>query len=363
MKKIFSIPLNVSLTEIDFENFKTFLQKYQENIFDIYFSFKIPPFNEDAVGAIAESQNIPENISCNLEKIISIQSECNVRVSATFNNIFIPPDQENLNLFINNFSPLYEMGIRSVTLPFSSWVFDNRLKKNFPELFIKNTVLWKVHSSREFWNLAETGFDYINLDRTLLRNQKALKEISKARDKFYNKTGKRVLLSILANESPCSGFCPFREEHHSLLAFNNVGVDFFPSYINVCLYSHMKYLEPKGIKMNYLKMAFISPFEDDFYEIRKYIDVFKLFGRIQPAFFKSSLKEIENFINGAGFLTNLKNILTDYGENKNNQTIINKWRKEIRNCNFNCWKCNLCDRIFDNLSCPNQKLLSDNKVY
>jgi len=363
MKKIFSVPFNVSLTEEKFSDFKVFLKKYNDLIFDVYFTFALPPFNEDAVGGISESKSTKGSINGNIDTIMSIQNECSVRVSATFNNIYVSPDINNLNLFIKNFATLYEKGVRSATLPFSSWVFSKEIRKNFPDLFIKNTVIWKVHSAREFWNLAETGFDYINLDRTLLRNQKTLWEIHEARESFYDKTGKRILLSILANESPCSGYCTFREEHQALLSHNQIGVEYFPSYVNVCLYSHMKNLNKNGLKMNFLKMAFISPFEEDFSKIGKVIDVFKLFGRIQPTFFRESLIEIENYANGIGFLTKIKNILLDYGQNNFQENLVKAWRKEIINCNFNCWKCSLCDKIYENLSEKNRKALVEHKIY
>jgi hypothetical protein len=50
--KIFSIPLNPKLTEIEFNEFLNFCRQYKDYIYDIYFTCRIPPFLQDAMGDI-----------------------------------------------------------------------------------------------------------------------------------------------------------------------------------------------------------------------------------------------------------------------------------------------------------------------
>jgi len=50
-KKIFSIPLNPFLTDEFFRNtFLPFLEEHRDYIYDIYFTSRVPPFVQDAMG-------------------------------------------------------------------------------------------------------------------------------------------------------------------------------------------------------------------------------------------------------------------------------------------------------------------------
>lgn len=365
MAKTFSMPLNVDLNEEQFEDYKNFITKNSESIYDVYFSYPMPPFEDDAVGGNRMGAASNRTIYNNLEALIAIQNDCGVKLSATFNNIYIKPNINNLKLFMQNFRLLYEMGIRSATIPFSSWIYSGEIQKAYPELFIKNTVLWRVDNAREFWNLAEVGFDYVNLDRALIRNHEILLEIHEAREAYYEKTGKRVLLSVLANEFPCAGYCPFREEHSSLASSDTHGVYFFPTFANTCLYSHMKGAKSakNQISMNFFKMAFVHPFRREFDELDEVIDVYKMFGRIQYDYFLSTLKEVENYAAGEGLMKRLREMLEDFAEEEGSHKLINAWRRETKNCKFNCWKCHLCDQLYNSLSEKNRRELVRYKIY
>ena len=50
-KKVFSLPINPKLSE-DFvvNTFLPFLKEYKEYILDLYFTCRIPPFTQDAMG-------------------------------------------------------------------------------------------------------------------------------------------------------------------------------------------------------------------------------------------------------------------------------------------------------------------------
>jgi len=87
-----------------------------------------------------------------------------------YNNIYTSNSYNNLELFVKNFKRLYNMGIRNVSIPHILWLKMGLLQKTFPDLSIKNTVLRRVRNGQEFWNYAEAGFDYINLDRIIVRD-------------------------------------------------------------------------------------------------------------------------------------------------------------------------------------------------
>jgi len=131
---------------------------------------------------------------------LHIQEVTGVTASAVFNNIEVRPSQHNLDLWIQNFSQVYDAGIRSATIPHTSWMATGQIKAAFPELFVKNTILRNVSEPRDIEKLAEAGFDYINLDRDLMRDHEKLLRFKKAKEKYG------VKLSLLANEG-CLGGC------------------------------------------------------------------------------------------------------------------------------------------------------------
>jgi hypothetical protein len=125
-----------------------------------------------------------------------------------------------MKIWINSFKPLYEMGIRSVTLPFTSWLMFGEIQKVYPDLYIKNTILWALSEPRQIYDAFINGFDYVNLDRNLMRSQEKLKSINEARNAAEQKLGKKLRLSLLYNES-CIGNCPIQEEHYLYNTHNN----------------------------------------------------------------------------------------------------------------------------------------------
>ena len=133
---MFSIPLNPKLSQNQFKDFVRFAKRRKSLIYDVYFTCRISPFDQDAMGDVFV--NDPQDL---IENDLMFQEETGIRVSATFNNIEVRPDQQNLDLWIENFKPLYERGIHSCTLPHTHWVLTGKIQKEFPELLIKNTIL------------------------------------------------------------------------------------------------------------------------------------------------------------------------------------------------------------------------------
>ena len=134
--KIFSIPLNPKLSESEFKEFYTLVEKYKDYIYDIYFTSRVAPFIQDAMGDVYTQEQSVDLIRNSLV----FQDVLGIPLSATFNNIEIPPNEEMLDLWIENFKPLYDVGIKTVTLPHTIWMLSGKIQKAFPELFVKNTI-------------------------------------------------------------------------------------------------------------------------------------------------------------------------------------------------------------------------------
>lgn len=202
----FSLPLYPDLsTDFMETNLLPFLKTNKQMIHDIYFTSRIPPFDQDAMGTIFND----DDLGILIGNALVLQEETGIPISAVFNNKFISPNKKNMEMFIKYFSFLYDKGVRSATIPFTSWLMFGEIQKAFPNLYIKNTVLWALDRPRQVYDAFKSGFDYVNVDRNLLRDQQNLKEIHEARLKAQDDFGKEFKLSILYNES-CIVNCSFK---------------------------------------------------------------------------------------------------------------------------------------------------------
>ena len=138
MKTQFSLALYPDLSpEYIMNDLIPFLSKHRDSIFDIYFTTRISPFDQDAMGTIFTNEDTETLIN----NAMVIQEATGIPVSATFNNKFISPNYQNMKIWIDSFKSLYDIGIRSVTLPFTSWLMFGEIQKVYPDLYIKNTIL------------------------------------------------------------------------------------------------------------------------------------------------------------------------------------------------------------------------------
>ena len=327
---MFSIPLNPKLSEEQFYYFLEFCKKYKNHIFDIYFTCRIPPFTQDAMGDIF--QNEQDNLFA-IQTALFIQSETGIKISATFNNINIRPDQNNLDIWIENFKPLYQAGIRSCTLPHTSWMLTGQIQKEFPQLFVKNTILRNISEANQIAELAKAGFNYINLDRDLMRNHLRLKEVKKVKEKY------NIKISLLANES-CKGNCPLMDEHYTFNNTRNNNIQFFNDPISRVSCSKWENTD----KALPLKTANLSPWREDWDEYKELgIDVFKMHGRESIPMLFESLDIIEKYINKQNIL--YSNFEEYFINNQIKYSDILLWRDKIKQCKFDCWDCTFCDTI------------------
>jgi len=335
--QFFSIPINSKLNEEFVEEiFIPFLIKNKNYIYDLYFTCRMPPFIQDAMG-----DTFIGDIRETTDNALYISKKTGIPLSATFNNIQVVPSQENLDLFIKWFKPVYESGIKTVTLPHTSWVLTGQIQKHFPDLFIKNTILREVTRPNEIVSLAKAGFHYINLDRDLMRDRDSLIRINEAKE-YCKSIGKPIKLSLLANEG-CWGGCPIMTEHYH---YNNSRKPNNPQYFNdsISRVSCSKWDEEDPAAP--LKAANLPPWKKDWEEfIDLGIDIFKMHGRESAVRLKETMDIVERWVNNDELLfPQFNEYIEDISIQENP---INIWRDKIKNCKFDCWKCNYCDSVVE----------------
>ena len=139
MRKIFSIPLNPKLSNEQYVEFVNFIGEYKDHIKDVYFTCRIAPFAQDAMGDIFVQD---DDYQLAIEQALFVQKQTGVPVSATFNNIQVPPSQKNLDTFIKSFKPVYDAGVRVATIPHTHWMATGQIQKAFPELYINSYITY-----------------------------------------------------------------------------------------------------------------------------------------------------------------------------------------------------------------------------
>ena len=78
--------------------FYPFLERNKDWIYDIYFTCRVPPFTQDAMGSII----LDEFKDAVFENAMFIQETLGIKVSATFNNFNVSPKYENYKMFVEN---------------------------------------------------------------------------------------------------------------------------------------------------------------------------------------------------------------------------------------------------------------------
>lgn len=335
---MFSVPLNPKLTPDQFDYFLNFLKKYKHLIYDVYFTSRIPPFTQDAMGDVFNETQF------NLlnENAFIMSKVTGVPLSATFNNIEVPPTSENLTIFIQNFKKLYDKGVRIVTIPHTLWMLTGRFQKEYPDVLIKNTILRNTQRANEVIKQVEAGFHYINFDRDLMRDEDTLKRMQDVKKYCKEKLGVNIKYSLLANEG-CWGNCPVQDEHFLYNNTRNKGNQ--PTYFqtDISYFSCPKWEEQDPAY--HWRIANFPPFKDEWDRLLTYIDVIKMHGRESVSRLFETLKIIEKFANNKQILyTDFEIFIKD---NKFAQKRIDVWKTTIRNCKFDCWDCNVCDKIVE----------------
>jgi hypothetical protein len=337
---MFSIPLNPFLSKTDvMEIFLPFVKKYAALIDDIYFTSRIPPFTQDVMGAALGSDADSMGL---IRQALFIQQETGVPVGAVFNNPAISPSAENLQLFIQNFDALYNYGIKTITMIQAHWALD--LKRYFPEIKIKSSVVRPVTNAQNFIDYARLGYDVIQVDRNLIRNRKELKEIAKARRWFMETSGRNVDISMLANEE-CRGNCPVQEEHYLYNCHRSKPEE------QPYMYTDLSYMSCNGwASMDpayFFRICVIPPWLENWEDFSNYAQSFKLHGRDNIDLLSNSLKIIKNY-------HDKKEIIDESRYETFKSFYIGKedaanWLDKTLECRTQCWSCNICDNMCDKI--------------
>ena len=325
---MFSVPINPKFNHVQYNYFIDFLKKHKEHIYDLYFTCRMPPFMQDAMGDVITSDPY-----ATIEAALQIQAETGITISATFNNTEVRPTQDNLDLFIQNFRQLYDAGVRSATIPHTHWVATGQLQHEFPELQIKNTILRQVETAKDVAALGKEGFHYVNIHRDLMRDQEALKRIRKAADKYDMK------VALLGNEG-CHGGCSMMKEHFQFNNQRSDGPQYFNDPISRVSCSKWNVQDPASP----LKEANFPPWREDWVELLEYVDVFKMHGRESVSRLFETMVIIQKYASGKEILYDNFNSYLD--DNNMEDRPINAWRKIIKTCKFDCWDCNFCDKVY-----------------
>ena len=293
---------------------------------------------QDAMGDVFRSVNDAQGA---VKNALYIFQETGIPLSATFNNIWVRPDQKNLETFITNFKFLYDNGVRCATIPHTSWVSTGQIQREYPELEIKNTILREVSKPNEVVSLASVGFHYINLDRDVMRDRPLLDRIVEAK-KYCHSKGNDIMLSLLANEH-CWGGCPIMPEHYQYNATREGSEpQYFNSTISRVSCSKWDAYDPASE----LKAANIPPWRKDWEEfLDAGIDVFKLHGREDAMRLKESMDIIERWANHDEMM---QPTFSEYMDDVDMpEAPINIWREKIKSCRFDCWDCNYCESVLE----------------
>lgn len=336
---IFSIPINPKLDPEFIKNdYLQFLIRNKDLIYDLYFTTRMPPFTQDAMGDVFYTQDMEFQV---IEMALWLSNESGIPLSATFNNLYVRPDQKNLETWIHNFESLYNAGVKIVTLPHTSWVLTGEIQKQYPELYIKNTILREVTRPNEIVELARAGFHYINLDRDLMRDRGRLNDIKEAKE-YCAEQGYPIKLSLLTNEG-CWGNCPIMPEHYH---YNNTRDGNDPQYFNsrISRVSCSKWDALDGAAS--LKAANLPPWKADWVEFLDVIDVFKMHGRESSLRLKETMDIVNRWAKDEEYLFSDFRQYIDVVDIK--ERPIDVWRDKIKTCQFNCWKCNYCDIVYNN---------------
>jgi hypothetical protein len=330
--KIFEIPLSTYFHDYNRfkEEFEPFVAEYKDYINDIYFTYNSDVFIDDAMGLFDENKK-NEQV---LKMMLYIQDNYKVNVCPTFNNIYSDMSDNKLNNFMDTIELLSDMGIKMFQVPYMHWMI-NAIRDRFPDLIFKDTVLQRRYTPQDLWVAGEAGYDYVNVDRNVIRDEDTLINIKKMKSKFRNKFGRDLKIVLLANEA-CAGRCPVMDEHYMFNSLNKE--QYFESNIsqNTCL-------KWKQNEVKKLKIANIFPLKSEVDRMLKYVDVIKMHGRGNVGMWYNSVEFITNYVKG-------NELLIPSGEHMFNKTMVteDRYKKFIsftKNCKFQCWDCDFCEKI------------------
>ena len=327
------------------ESVRSRISAVSHRIYDINFTHHLWPFVRDAHGVhVTEDENI-----AHFRQMLALQEITGITVTPVFNNIYVPNTFRVLERFVEGLKPLYDAGLRSISIPHVLWLKMGLLQKAFPNMIFKNTVLRRVRTAQEFWNHAEAGFHYVNLDRTLVRDATELHLIRKAQIVFKEKFGRYVTTSLLDAEG-CLGACALWEEHYQHTLTHDRSDESYSTSLKVFRYPQKFSCMAIGIPGDNFWMAVGLPYYiNDLEEICSYFDVIKLAGRRSFYSLTDCLERIENFGQQRNdMLIGVPESFVRAASQAHTVPLVARWRKAVKTCRFQCWRCSICAELLVN---------------
>lgn len=349
-------PDNTYKGKLFYEFLKNSNERFLSEIDDIYFGKDF--IYDDGIKYIHYGNVMGVQASDEqLDYLFKIQEELGISISLTLNALNPPLDliydEKVLKQFILFLKRYYDKGLRVCTISDIHLIKTGILQKHFPDMRFKNTVNHKIMDTQTFINYANLGYDYIQLDRSLVRNLNELKRIKKANLKYKRK------LYLLSAEY-CMYNCPFKGEHDLINEQIQDSTAYFNgeqklSHISCDNWRHSNYANLPRIGVDLMLKD-----EDMADEYLKYMDIFKLSGRL------INLESVEYldkkiYINGFDcFEDKLKydkqkrkiSLKFEKTTNEENRPSIYTTKEgeelldTLLNCRNQCYACHKCEEVF-----------------
>lgn len=326
--------------------------KFLDEIEDIYFGKDF--IYDDGIKYLKYGNVMGANASSEqMDYLFKIQDELGISLSLTLNSMNPPPDllydNNVISKFINFLKSFYDRGLRVVTISDTHLIKTGILQKEFPLMKFKNTVNHKVSNTQDFINFANLGYDYIQLDRSLVRNLDELKKIKKANQKYGKK------LYLLASEY-CMYNCPFKQEHDNI---NQEILSAHAYFVGESKRSHISCDNWRFGKVASLPRSGVDLIPKDKSALDEYlslVDVLKFSGRLaildelqaENRFYVEDADSLEAK-SKTGFKSRLS--ISVGKKSKYIEQIYNTKEGErlldvLKTCKNECYDCHLCEKVF-----------------
>lgn len=312
LEKRFAFPINLKEIFINRRIGLGWFEEHAEVIHEVYVD---PAF----MGIHTKDMNGP-NTNVDPDEVIQFLLDIKsigIKVCVVINDIFSNTD-ELYNQF-KGLYPSYAHVVDMLVVPNSGWL---RLKDDYPDLIIKNTVI-NLPTFEQVRDGEYDAYDIIYIHNDIIHNH----------DKWLDIKGNRRFGTVV-NFGECLSICPLKQHHYERV---QNGTDF----------PWVKFNCPTktfGIVERQMKRCSIPGYLVEFEYYSDVIDVFKLQGRNNTLTFPTAIDIVESVYN------NSKKTFGGYEVMDFVSPITrHKWRKHVRNCGGNCVNCNWCDNILKEL--------------
>ena len=350
-------PDNTNSGKIFYNLLKNSNEKLIDEIDDIYFGREFVYDNGIKYISYGNVMNVYANDE-QVDYLFKLQNEFGISISLTLNSLNPPIEiiQNNkvLKEFLLFIKSFYDRGLRVCTISSIHLIKTGILQKHFPLMKWKNTVNHNIMDTQSFINFANLGYDFIQLDRSLVRNISELKRIKKANNKYNKK------LYLLASEY-CMYNCPFKSEHDLVNEqLQDVGA-YFTGNNKMSHISCDNWRNSNLVTMPRIGVDLLLKNQEMADEYLKYVDVFKLSGRMaildnqknSKKIYFNGFESLEEKLSNDLKIAKINVTYTEYIYNKKDKN--NRFNTKeghnlidiLTNCKNQCYDCHKCEELFD----------------